>query len=61
LPQSSPQAIPPLQASSEPHEIVAARDNLAEQRLRPVLMTLLLASLGFIPMAVNTGVGAEVQ
>jgi cobalt-zinc-cadmium resistance protein CzcA len=33
----------------------------AEQRLRPVLMTALVASLGFIPMAVNTGVGAEVQ
>ncbi|MBI2921274.1 MAG: efflux RND transporter permease subunit [Planctomycetes bacterium] len=33
----------------------------AEQRLRPVLMTALVASLGFIPMAFNTGVGAEVQ
>jgi heavy metal efflux system protein len=33
----------------------------AEQRLRPVLMTALVASLGFIPMAVNTGIGAEVQ
>jgi cobalt-zinc-cadmium resistance protein CzcA len=33
----------------------------AEQRLRPVLMTALVASLGFIPMALNTGVGAEVQ
>jgi cobalt-zinc-cadmium resistance protein CzcA len=31
------------------------------QRLRPVLMTALVASLGFIPMALNTGVGAEVQ
>lgn len=30
-------------------------------RLRPVLMTALVASLGFIPMAFNTGVGAEVQ
>ncbi|MFG0330108.1 MAG: efflux RND transporter permease subunit [Phycisphaerales bacterium] len=30
-------------------------------RLRPVLMTALVASVGFIPMAVNTGVGAEVQ
>jgi cobalt-zinc-cadmium resistance protein CzcA len=30
-------------------------------RLRPVLMTALVASLGFIPMAVNTHVGAEVQ
>ncbi len=30
-------------------------------RLRPVLMTGLVASLGFVPMALNTGVGAEVQ
>ena len=30
-------------------------------RLRPVLMTALVASLGFIPMALSTGAGAEVQ
>ena len=30
-------------------------------RLRPVLMTALVASLGFVPMAVNVGAGAEVQ
>jgi heavy metal efflux system protein len=30
-------------------------------RLRPVLMTALVASLGFVPMAFNTGVGSEVQ
>lgn len=30
-------------------------------RLRPVLMTALVASLGFIPMAISTGSGAEVQ
>jgi len=30
-------------------------------RLRPVLMTALVAALGFIPMAVNVGVGGEVQ
>jgi cobalt-zinc-cadmium resistance protein CzcA len=30
-------------------------------RLRPVLITALVASLGFVPMAVNTHVGAEVQ
>jgi heavy metal efflux system protein len=29
--------------------------------LRPVLMTALVASLGFIPMAFNVGAGAEVQ
>src|SRR3546814_6227340 len=30
-------------------------------RLRPVLMTALVASLGFVPMALPTSVGAEVQ
>jgi cobalt-zinc-cadmium resistance protein CzcA len=30
-------------------------------RLRPVMMTALVASLGFLPMALNTGIGAEVQ
>ena len=30
-------------------------------RLRPVLMTALVASLGFVPMALNIGTGAEVQ
>src|SRR6185369_7703536 len=30
-------------------------------RLRPVAMTALVASLGFIPMAIATGTGAEVQ
>ena len=30
-------------------------------RLRPVLMTAFVASLGFIPMALNTGIGSEVQ
>jgi cobalt-zinc-cadmium resistance protein CzcA len=33
----------------------------AETRLRPVLMTAAVAALGFVPMALNTGVGAEVQ
>ena len=33
----------------------------AMKRLRPVLMTALVASLGFVPMAVATGPGAEVQ
>ena len=31
------------------------------QRLRPVLMTAMVASLGFIPMAISEGAGAEVQ
>ena len=32
----------------------------AQDRLRPVLMTALVASLGFVPMALSTGVGAEI-
>jgi cobalt-zinc-cadmium resistance protein CzcA len=33
----------------------------ATTRLRPVLMTALVGSLGFVPMAISSGVGAEVQ
>lgn len=33
----------------------------ARIRLRPVMMTALVAALGFIPMALNTGLGSEVQ
>jgi cobalt-zinc-cadmium resistance protein CzcA len=38
-----------------------AIERAAVTRLRPVLMTSLVASLGFLPMALNTGFGAEVQ
>jgi len=38
-----------------------AVESAAMTRLRPVLMTALVASLGFVPMAFNTGMGAEVQ
>ena len=41
--------------------LLEAIQKAAEQRLRPVLMTALVASFGFIPMALNTGIGAEVQ
>jgi heavy metal efflux system protein len=41
--------------------IVDAVREGALTRLRPVLMTALVASLGFVPMAIATGVGAEVQ
>jgi len=30
-------------------------------RVRPVLITALVAALGFVPMAFNTGIGSEVQ
>jgi cobalt-zinc-cadmium resistance protein CzcA len=43
---------------TEPHE--AARE-AAVVRLRPILMTALVAGLGFIPMAVATTPGAEIQ
>jgi len=33
----------------------------AMRRLRPILMVALVAALGFLPMALNTGTGAEVQ
>ncbi|MCU7845196.1 MAG: CusA/CzcA family heavy metal efflux RND transporter [Candidatus Thiodiazotropha sp. (ex Monitilora ramsayi)] len=42
-------------------DLEAAIVNGAVRRLRPVLMTALVASLGFIPMALNVGTGAEVQ
>jgi cobalt-zinc-cadmium resistance protein CzcA len=38
-----------------------AAERAAQARLRPVLMTALVASLGFVPMALATGAGAEVQ
>lgn len=46
-------------ASGEP--LHAAIEQAALSRLRPVLMTSLVASLGFLPMALNTGFGAEIQ
>jgi cobalt-zinc-cadmium resistance protein CzcA len=40
---------------------LAAIEEGALMRLRPVVMTALVASLGFVPMALATGTGAEVQ
>jgi len=45
----------------EKKELIPAIMEGAMTRLRPVLMTALVASLGFVPMALNTGIGAEVQ
>ncbi|NOJ89446.1 efflux RND transporter permease subunit, partial [Myxococcus xanthus] len=45
------EGLPPAQAAHD----------AAHQRLRPVLTTALVASLGFLPMAFSTGAGAEVQ
>ena len=41
--------------------VVDATRQGAMERLRPVIMTALVAALGFIPMAINTDIGAEVQ
>jgi cobalt-zinc-cadmium resistance protein CzcA len=46
---------------SEGHALLDAVREGALTRLRPVLMTALVASLGFVPMAIATGAGAEVQ
>ncbi len=43
------------------HSLDDAVQKAAVTRLRPVLMTTLVASLGFVPMAFSTGMGAEVQ
>lgn len=43
------------------HALVDAVSEGALTRLRPVLMTACVASLGFVPMAIATGAGAEVQ
>ena len=45
----------------EGRSLTVAINEVALSRLRPVLMTALVASLGFIPMALATGTGAEVQ
>lgn len=46
---------------SEGHPLDDAIEEGCLTRLRPVLMTALVASLGFVPMALATGAGAEVQ
>ncbi len=48
-----------LRAADVPLEEAIGRGALT--RLRPVLMTALVAALGFVPMAFNTGIGSEVQ
>lgn len=48
-----------LEADGVPHDEAIAR--AAELRLRPVVMTALVASLGFLPMALSTAPGSEVQ
>ena len=45
----------------EGHTLDDAIQTGAITRLRPVLMTALVAAIGFIPMALATSIGAEVQ
>ncbi len=47
-----------LESGEPPDEAI---EQGALMRLRPVLMTTMVAALGFVPMALNTGIGAEVQ
>ncbi len=49
------------QLRQEGMEMLEATLEGASLRLRPVLMTALVASLGFLPMALSTSIGAEVQ
>jgi cobalt-zinc-cadmium resistance protein CzcA len=49
------------QQLEETGDLISSIIEGAITRLRPVLMTALVASLGFIPMAFNVGTGAEVQ
>jgi len=56
--------VDPVQGASSGDMVRRALQSNAEfaaTRLRPVLMTALVASLGFIPMAIATSAGAEVQ
>lgn len=46
---------------SQGQDIFHATFNAAQQRLKPVLATAITDAVGFIPMAISTGVGAEVQ
>ena len=49
---------PARQRARRPREAIA---QAAELRLRPVLMTALVAALGFVPMALSHAPGSEVQ
>lgn len=48
-----------LIAEGKPLDIAIQEGSM--NRLRPILITALVASLGFLPMAIATGTGAEVQ
>ena len=58
-PEKRPEVLERLRQDGK--SILEAVEEGALTRLRPVLMTALVASLGFVPMAIATGAGAEVQ
>ena len=49
------------QLRAQGHSLAAAVEESGSLRMRPVLMTALVAALGFVPMALSRGVGAEGQ
>jgi cobalt-zinc-cadmium resistance protein CzcA len=46
---------------TELDDAIEAAQRSARERFRPVLMTAFVAGIGFLPMALQTGIGAEVQ
>jgi cobalt-zinc-cadmium resistance protein CzcA len=58
-------SVGPWSSSGQHIQVVYLLDEAVHQgsvaRLRPVLMTALVATLGFVPMALAAGTGAEVQ
>jgi cobalt-zinc-cadmium resistance protein CzcA len=54
-------SIKKIQSQTPEMDIEEVVQEAGKARLRPILMTALVASLGFLPMALSTGTGAEVQ
>jgi cobalt-zinc-cadmium resistance protein CzcA len=50
-----------LELDAEGHHAHTVARNAALERIRPVMMTALVAALGFVPMMLSRGIGAEVQ
>jgi cobalt-zinc-cadmium resistance protein CzcA len=50
-----------LELEAEGHDARSVAEGAALERARPVMMTALVAALGFVPMMLSQGIGAEVQ
>jgi cobalt-zinc-cadmium resistance protein CzcA len=50
-----------LELEAEGHDARSVAEGAALERARPVMMTALVAALGFVPMMLSHGIGAEVQ